>query len=118
MAQVRFDKDEFHGELQFYVETSFDGGYQTELSFSEFDDLSYYLRAYYFNNYKELFQDSDIVSLVLTGISFKGRKYGESESFSLHLDEGWKRAIVNFDEKKYGDLNVDKLKRIRDIIIE
>lgn len=118
MAQVRFNRDDFHGEIQFYIETPFDGGYQTELTFSEFDDFNYYLKNYYAKNYKELFEESDVQHVELTGISFKGRKYGQSESFSIHLDEGWKQATVNFDEKKYGDININKLKRIKGIINE
>lgn len=116
MAQVIFGKGEFQGELQFNIETHFDGSVQVELSFGDFDDLNYYLQNFYKKNYKELFTEKNISHVELLGISFKGRK--DSERFAVHLTEGWKQATIMFDESKFGDVNVDKLKRIKDILNE
>lgn len=116
MGQVNFDDVNYSGKLSFVVETKFDGSYERSLTFTTFDEFNYYLENYYTKNYKELFDDIDIYFLELLGVSFRGIQ--DSERFSVDFTDGWRRATIIFDERKFGDINIDKLKRIRDILSE
>lgn len=116
MAQVNFGKEEFYGELQFSLEISLEGSFERELTFSHLDEMNYYLNNFYAKNYKKLFEREDIHHVELIGISFKGIK--DSERFSVNVTEDWNRATIIFNEKKFGDINVEKMNRIKKIIEE
>lgn len=116
MAQVVFENSNYYGELSFMIETKFDGSYERNIKFSTFDEMNYYLMRYYSNKYSEMFDDEDIFQVYFIGITFKGIQ--DSERFSVNITEGWKHATLMFDESKFGDLNIDKLKRIKEILAE
>lgn len=119
MAQVHFKNEEFHGILHFTITAmEYDEPYQqVELKINDFDDFVTHMHKFYSNNRHDLFHGLTVENLEFTGISFVGSRDG-TERFSIDITNGWKRATTIFDEKKYGDLNKDKLKRIQDILRE
>lgn len=118
MAQVAFKDDEFYGLLHFDVTAREyeEGIVQLEVRVYGFDDFTYYMSNYYKGVFNKIFENLTIESLEFTGISFKGKQ--ETERFSVDMLDGWRRATIIFDEKKFGDVNIDKLRRMKKIIEE
>lgn len=118
MAQVTFKDDEFYGLLHFDVTAREyeEGIVQLEVRVNSFDDFTNYMNNYYKGNFNNIFENLTIESLEFTGISFEGRQ--ETERFSIDILEGWRRATIIFDEKKFGDVNIDKLRRMKKIMEE
>lgn len=117
MAQVSFGNKNFTGIMVLNIETKFDGEHHQDKEFSDFDEFAYYMRMLQEKKYGELVEyEEDVYTIQLIGITFKGKQ--DSERFVVDMHEGWKRATISFDEKKYGDINKDKLKRIKAILDE
>lgn len=116
MAQVTFESGNYAGELAFTIETKFDGSYERNIMFSTFDEMNHYLERYYSKKYDDLFNDEDVYHVQFTGVSFRGKQ--DTEHFAVNMTDGWKRATMIFDESKFGDINVEKLKRIKVILSE
>lgn len=117
MAQVNFKNDEFHGVLHFNVRAiEYEDEQQLDVLLNGFNDFTRYMSSFHKGDFDNIFKTLTVESLELTGISFTGRQ--DTERFSVDITDGWKRATIIFDEKKFGDLNIDKMKRIKKIIEE
>jgi len=118
MSQVNFKDDEFYGLLHFNViAMEYENMQEIEVTINDFDDFIFYMSSFYKEDYDSLFKESlTVESIEFEGFSFKGRQ--DSESFSIDMTDGWKRATIIFDEKKFGDVNIDKLRRMKKIIEE
>ncbi|MGG0667829.1 hypothetical protein ABE073_04785 [Lederbergia citrisecunda] len=117
MAQVSFKNEEFHGVLHFNVGTmEYDENLQLDLIVNDFDDFTKHMHNFYKRNFGQLFKNITVHTIEFTGISFTGRQ--GTELFSVDITDGWKRATIIFDEKKFGDISIDKIRRIKKIIEE
>lgn len=118
MAQVNFQTNEFQATLYFnVVAKEYEGMHNMKILVNDFEDFDYKMNSFYTGNYEDIFKEKlTIEEIEFEGVSFKGRQ--DTERFSIDMTDGWKRATVIFDEKKFGDVNIDKIKRIEKIIRE
>lgn len=117
MAQVHYKDEEFRGTLYFMVYQEFeDTEGTTEISFTNYEQMNNNLKMHYEGKHAELFRLEDIIEVEFKGIGFSGRQ--GSEKFSVNIEDGWKRATIMFDESKFGDININKMDRIKKIIEE
>lgn len=118
MAQINFKKDRFRGRFTYSAHDIYEhSDIELDWDFGTFSDFIYYMKAYIEKDYDKLMDGCDgLEEIDLIGITFNARE--GSESFSIDMFDGWERATMIFDEGKFGDINLDKLKRIKDIINE
>lgn len=118
MAQINFKKDRFRGRFTYSAYDSDENdGIELDWDFGTFSDFMYYMKAYIEKDYNKLMDGCEYLENIdLIGITFNAKD--GSESFSVDMFDGWQRATMIFDESKFGDINLNKLKRIKDIINE
>ena len=118
MAEITFEKDSFRGRFTYSAYAIDEDEYmEIDWDFGTFSDFMYYMKAYVEQDYEKLMDGcKGLKDIELKGISFMARQ--GTEGFSIDMFENWGRATMMFNESKFGDINLDKLKRIKDIINE
>lgn len=92
--------------------------YPTErtMKISCIDDMEYVLKEHYNKNWKELFENKDIVYAVLSSLQISAKDDNENNKVNLLMDTSKMYGQIKYDFGFLQDENANKIDAIRKII--